>query len=574
MDNFTCLDNIANVTSGLKSYGTLSLLVPIDNRVWQETSEAWHITFKVISATLTLIYLCISMLSITFIIKKKSLRLNTRTFLAVYTCIAILGLSRALYISVDQSGIVGFISTPFPAWIVVSRFLGALGFPSLVASCTLIILTLWKLVNAGTEKQWYEYWSYTWIITGIPYAISLSAESLGHISTYPALLAGISCEVFFVLWGLIICIAYLIAGIRLLSQLKKSHRKATKRSNSIQTGNNTFENHNRKVRKITYKISMITFGTAITGVLYSMSAAGSVVMVLLLLFQDCMGLHARTNPVAWLVIVNFSHVIEIMLACLILYSITDVSKILDFWKRFASCNKCRRTERETEISAEEIEDMPVMSDHSEASPNHLMQTCVQPQDIIAIDMESEVRDTALTTSGQSTSRKIFTINIQRSSDSSIESEGSSSRLIEQGGPPMSSSDSNGQKLLRHTEASQSDSNVTNRYTDVLGEIFSVGSLTDQKYSTNKKKQKPERGLASSGVSAPALVMAKPNQRHQEDDQNQRLPPQTLTETNLQSIPAGGHTMSPLSPKSLQVPSSLYVSTAPDTKETVCRKDTV
>lgn len=343
----SCLEHIDYLNRDLHPYQTLSLLVPTDDGVWTERSKNWLILFKVMITLLALLYLTVGIVSAILLVRKDCLRLTTRTFFAVYLSMTILGFSRAALLVLDPFGILGYISDRFPAWIIVSRFLATGGFPSLVAACTLIVLTLVKLVKAGPGKQWYESWCYVLTLLAIPYVIALAAETLGHTGTYPAIFSGLLCEMLFVFWGLFICIAYLVAGTRLLNTLNKCHRNVTMLSeNSLAShrSSNTsaeFKIQDKKTKRIAQKIIVITFGTAAAGIIYAVVSAGAVVMLLLLNFMDCMGFVNQTNSAAWLAVQFVSFITEIVFACLILYSITDVSLLVSFIKFLLVCQPCR-----------------------------------------------------------------------------------------------------------------------------------------------------------------------------------------------------------------------------------------
>ena len=349
--NLSCLDNIGAVTDPLEPYQTLSLLVPINDTVWTDRSKTWTISFIIIISLFALTYFCIGLSSVVLMIRKDSLRTSTKTFFAVYLTMIILGFSRAALFTLDPFGVLGFIGGNFDGWIIVSRYLNSLGFPSLVGACTLIILTLVKLAQStDLQKQWYEYWKYVLILIAIPYVTALTAESLGHITQLTALFSGLACEIFFSLWGISVCIFYLVAGKNLLVKLQAAHRRATMLSesssvtNTIQrTGEDAssyFKRHHSKAKRIKRKIVKITFGTAIAGIFYALVSAGGVIMVLLLIFYDCMGRDRRTNSDWWLAVQFFNHIAEIILAAFILYSITDASKFTEFLQFILSCCYC------------------------------------------------------------------------------------------------------------------------------------------------------------------------------------------------------------------------------------------
>ena len=406
-----CLDNIGILNADLQPYQTLSLLVPTDDRVWTERDQTWMILFKLATGLLAFAYLIIGIAAVFLIIKKDALVLPAHTFFAVYLSMAILGISRALLFVLDPFGIIGFIREPFPAWIIVSRFLGSVGFPSLIASCTLIIFTLIKLVETKAGMQWYESWPKVLIVLCVPYAIALAAESLGHINTYTALFSGLVCEVFFVIWGVTICVSFLVAGTRLLRKVDRQYRRAT----------NQFVSNDRRMKRIKRKIIKITFGTAIAGIFYSLVSAGGVIMVLLLIGSDCMGFQMRrTDSATWLAIQFLNFVAEILLAICVFYSITDVSRFTRFFqnifcKQFAS----RQGVGESSASAARDQEEGMQGSDSSAEQrgpveNQSGSTLTDmPDGQVEVDMDLAPSDISI-------QLEKFTLNVKKSSNSSIE----------------------------------------------------------------------------------------------------------------------------------------------------------
>lgn len=410
-----CMEFVKYFNMDNHPYQTLSLLVPTDDVVWTDRSAAWQVLFIIMVTLLALFYTTVGIVSTILLVRRDCLRLSTRTFFAVYLSMAILGFSRATLFALDPYGILGFIGNSFPGWIVISRFLAAVGFPSLVASCTLIIATLVKLVNASHRKQWYERWSCVLPPLVIPYTIAVIAEALGHISTYSAVFSGIVCETFFVLWGLFICISFLCAGTRLLNTLKNSHRKVTILSqggfNDYRPSNTSadqFKMHDRKTKRIARKIIVITYGTATTGVLYSLASAGAVVMVLLLTFMDCMGFVNRTSSALWLGVQFANFVTELFFAGFILYSVTDISLLLSFFKLALCCRCCvLRSSSEADSSTQQ-ERMRDLEEGRTLEANGG-----------TLNLENHHTDTAIEGKDQPENR--FIIKTKNNSDSSIES---------------------------------------------------------------------------------------------------------------------------------------------------------
>lgn len=355
--------------SELAPYEVLSLLSPRNETVWMERTKAWSVAFNVHIAVLSAIYLVIGIVSVALIVKRDCIRLKVKTFLAVYLAMAILGFTRGTFLILDPFGITGFIATGFPQWVIVSRFLVSFGFPSLVASYTLLIMTMFKLTGSATAgKQWYQYYKYVIPIFVTPYVIALSAEVIGHVVPYPGALAVVVCALIFSLWGIGTCITFLVAGSRLKNKIGEGRKLRTLRRSSLSGPNiarseaaastTLYENQQRKIiQHKTRKIRIITYATAIVGLLYSLATAAKLSMVLLLLYHECLGLFARGNTTVWLFLQTFTRIAEITLAFVMLYSITDVPVVMKFMVLLAKC-RCRH---EMTVSGSFNDSMPVGS---------------------------------------------------------------------------------------------------------------------------------------------------------------------------------------------------------------------
>lgn len=368
----SCTEYKEMLTSGLRPYQILVFLNPVDN-IWTNRDAGWRSTFKVYIGLLGSVYLLIGIMCLFLLIKKDCIRLSTKTFFAVYTTIAILGFSRALLLALDPYDLVGFISDDFPAWIIVTRILGSFGFPSLVASYTLMVFTLLKVAKANPGKQWYHRWRYVIPIVVLPYIIAISAEVIGYLAEYPGLLSIIVCEVSFSLWGVTVCITYLFAGGRLMHQLRRRERNTVKlsgagisktavtegpsSSSSRQTqtdfATQEYERHHKHNRRTARKIAIITYGTVVLAAVYSFFTCGNIIMVSLFLFKECLGFTGvEGDSDAWLALHILIRTTEITLAVIMLYSITDINGMVKFVSRMfmGMCFCCCKRRRVTESS--------------------------------------------------------------------------------------------------------------------------------------------------------------------------------------------------------------------------------
>ena len=354
--SMNCEEYKQQLTNGLLPYEVLRVLTPVSDQIWTDREDGWRNTFKVSIGLLGSIYLVLGLISIVLLIKKDCVRLSTKTFFAVYLTIAILCFSRALLLVLDPYDLLGFISDHFNQWIIITRIIGAFGFPSLVASYTLMVFTLLRIAKANPGKQWYHRWKFVVPVVAIPYVIALMAETVGYLAPYPGLLSILICEVFFGLWGITVCITYLIAGSRLMHQLRKRERNTVRMSSSAvgrsmeelatQTdfAAQEYQRHHRNNRRTARKIAIITYGTVFVAFVYSLVTFGNTILVGLFIFKDCLAfMGVRGNSVAWLIIYILTRITEIILATIMLYSITDVSGIVKFVSRmFLAMCCCKR----------------------------------------------------------------------------------------------------------------------------------------------------------------------------------------------------------------------------------------
>lgn len=228
------------LTSGKQPYEILSFLTPLSSQIWTERSVAWTTGFKVYIAIFAVLFLLLGIMAVVMIYRKDCVRLPTKTFLAVYSTVAILGFSRAIFLVLDPYGLLGFIVDRFDRWIILSRLLAALGFPSLVASYTLVFFTLLKLSKTSAGRQWYQKWKFVAPIAGVPYVIALAAELIGNTAPYPALISVLACEGFFTVFGVLVCGVFLFAGRRLMHKIRLQERR-TVRVTSVNVTNADLE---------------------------------------------------------------------------------------------------------------------------------------------------------------------------------------------------------------------------------------------------------------------------------------------------------------------------------------------
>ena len=349
-----CNEYIENITFGKQPYHLLFYINPVDTPIWEPRDKIWDRVFLSYSVVFATLNFLLGLLAVFLIIKRKCIRLKTKTFFAVYTCLAILGFSRALYLAIDPYGVIGWMIDYFPQWTIISRFLSILGFPSLTASYNLVFITIYKSASIGTSRLWHQDWRVIIVICAVHYIIAITAEIIANTGSFPALLSVVICNAAFSLWGIFICITYLIAGCRLVRNLKKQCSKSVQISSSFgasdkerkrrrktrtQSSEDIFhdENYQRQYNRISNslsKIAKITIFTAVLGIFYAIVNLAAVVFTVWFIFVQCLGLNGLGNSIAWLTLQIGIKSIEIPFALVMIYSVTNVSTICScFMKR-------------------------------------------------------------------------------------------------------------------------------------------------------------------------------------------------------------------------------------------------
>lgn len=335
MNESGCSEHIDTL---LPVYRLIYLTAPVNGDagigVWSQRTENWTNAFIASIVLRIPFYLLIAGLSIFFLVKNGA-RFQAKTFPVIYTCTALLGISRVLFLALDPYGVLGWITDHWLPWVIISRLLLAVGIPSLTTSYTLVFLTLWKAGDVTLSRHWHRKWKVTLSVPLVYFLIALLAEILANTSTYPAIVAIIGCELFFSIWGITMCVIYLIAGNRLVRTIqRRTMRSSTVSDTNIHRNQLEYRRHIQQgvPARAIKKISYITYGTAVLGVPYSLVNIAALAL-LIHLRVECFGKYGEVDSTLWLCLKISSKVLEIMLAFIILYSVTDVTRLWNALKR-------------------------------------------------------------------------------------------------------------------------------------------------------------------------------------------------------------------------------------------------
>ena len=359
-DNETvpCLINLDDLNSTAEMFG---LVVPRNVPYWSERTESWWAFFYIMLIVYGGCFLSLAIVSLLLLMKRHlAQRFKTRTFIAIDISLMVLGISRVLFFILDPWGQSNFCMG-HTACRVISRLLSALAFPSLTASYTLVFITLWMSARIQLGQSSYQRYKVLVPLCFVHYAVAITFEIIGSIPwpgtgahTVTFLLIG--CEAVFSLWGFLVCFAYLFAGYRLLHSVEKSARSSSmicrdspqmtrqqlvekskfqnqkqraRTRSTLKLKDMVREHHRRAIRKV----SIIMYVTVALGMLYSVLSLVNLTLVILSIFDGCPG-HItgmeQQHPEVWLFLRYIFFTLELLLALLLMYSITDFRPVIIF----------------------------------------------------------------------------------------------------------------------------------------------------------------------------------------------------------------------------------------------------
>ena len=353
-------DNCSVDLDNKTAISVVALLVPNDSPYWAERSAAWYAFFYLMIVIYSVLFLGFGICCLILLAKRHlAQRFRVRTFIAIDLALIVLGFSRFVFLVLDPWGQSGFCT--HYACIIISRLLGALAFPSLTASYTLVFLTLWISARIQMGRSCVQKLKILIPLCCIHYVVALIIETIlliRVIDSFVVLVMLVACEAIFSLWGFLVCLLFFVGGFRLLKTLERTARNSSvickdtpnmSRHDLIERSK--FKNQSKSPKEIRQrslttmklkhmlqtkqkaalrKITLITYVTVILGMLYSLLSIVNLFIVSFSLFHGCPGdfLGLRMLQEVWLVIRYVFFTIEICMAVLLTYAITDYTPLI------------------------------------------------------------------------------------------------------------------------------------------------------------------------------------------------------------------------------------------------------
>ena len=284
---------------------------------------------------------------------------KVNTFYAINSMIISLGVFRVLHLVLDPFGVEGWIEGPAPRHILSIIF--SMGFPTLTASYLLVFITLWMSRQIKGGFKCIQKLTVLVPLCAFQYVVTLIVELITISNQYEVIYVIIACDLFFSLWGIFICVAFLLAGYLLIKSIGIGNREITTGVENLQTNNKENSLRNERYthasrfgsRRFTFskrqnstlsykrrgvehrqrammKVTIVTCVAAALGILYSFLSTGIVALMMHLLLQnDCIN-KARSSRAVWLLLQYIGRTLELLLCLLLLYSVADTTKMMKY----------------------------------------------------------------------------------------------------------------------------------------------------------------------------------------------------------------------------------------------------
>jgi len=191
-------------------------------------------------------------------------------------------------------------------------------------------------------------------------------EMITISNEYETIYLIIGCDLFFSVWGIVICVSFITAGYLLLKSIgignresgldnleqngKENNSQEKRYTNASRLGSRRFTFTRRQSsnmftkrkgvehrQRAMMKVTIVTCVTAFLGIAYSLLSTANVAMAMNLLFQkECVNT-AKGNRVVWLLLQYLARFLELLLGFLLLYAVADTTKMMKYlfkkWKK-------------------------------------------------------------------------------------------------------------------------------------------------------------------------------------------------------------------------------------------------
>ena len=306
---------------------------------WGHLNDGWLTAFFIYIIIFAVCYFILGTASLLVLMCKdlqgRAIRDLDKKIVLSLVCInvllVILGYSRLLFFVMDPYYVSNYLTCKncHIPWM----FLDSLSLPSITVAYTMEFFTLWSSVQIVRDSV-FDKLRFIVPFSFLNYAIAIVVLIIANVFVYPGIITIITCTVYFILFGLVVCLAYIIVAWNVTSTIMKTARrstltsfstKPTKTSKSTNGGPQPFYFRGKLTdlqKRAIVKISKICYGTAFLGVALSILQVVLLVILSRVLLTDCIST-LNDNKDVWLALQYMKDTVKLSMGILLLYCTSD-----------------------------------------------------------------------------------------------------------------------------------------------------------------------------------------------------------------------------------------------------------
>jgi len=324
---------------------------------WGHLNTGWLVAFYIYIAVFGVAYFVLGTVSLLVLVHRDGRRvLKELNHKIVYTlaCInillVILGYSKFLFFILDPYYISNYLTCEYChlPWSLME----SLSLPSITIAFTMEFFTLWLCVQM-VRKSVFDKCRFVVLFTFLNFFIVIIVQLIANLFVYPGIIAIIACAIYFICFGIIVCLAYILTAWRVLGTIETTAHRATliqkEKPTDKESINKTTikkipvkphtsnknpptytyrETFSITQKKAILKISKICYGTAFLGLLLSVVQVVLLVILSRVLLTDCIST-LRTDKNLWLTFQCLRDCVKLAMGFILLYCTADFDKL---WK--------------------------------------------------------------------------------------------------------------------------------------------------------------------------------------------------------------------------------------------------
>lgn len=332
---------------------------------WGHLNTTWVIAFYIHTVIFSVSFFALATISLFVLIQRdfqgrRVLKeLNHKvvyTLACINVLLVILGYSKFLFFMLDPYLVSGYLNCEYChiPWSLME----SLSLPSLTVAYTMEFFTLWLCVQIVQESV-FKKCQFVAPFAFINYAFAMVVQIVANLFVYPGIITIITCTVYFICFGIIICLVYILTGWRILGIIETTARRSTFISSSMR-GDKPNKQKSKSVstvdkvptdKKVTtfayrekytalqklaiLKISKICYGTAFLGLLLSIVQIVLLVILSRILLTDCIT-SSPADKNLWLVFQYMREAIELAMGGVLLYCTADFKMLWKWTKKLCT----------------------------------------------------------------------------------------------------------------------------------------------------------------------------------------------------------------------------------------------